>query len=402
VSQSPAANTTGVGLFTPVVVKFSELMSAATISTATIHLRANGATTDVAATVSYAGSTVTLQPSAALAGNTTYTVTISGSVTDSSGNALGSNVTWSFTTGTAQWQQTSVADFSTGTQSGTTVTNSSGGEVQLAPQFFDDFAGTALSSAWTTTPTGGGTSITSVSGSVLSIWATEVDSVQTYTNAAIEGKINFGAVPYQHFGLATSLASAAGNYWTIFSTSNTSDTLFARVNVNGTTQDLNIGALPSGFHLYRIQPIAGAFQFLVDGVVKATVSATFPTGTPLKIILSIYNGSSLQPPLQADWVRIASYPSSGTFTSSVFDATRTATWGAASWTANIPAGTTITVQTRSGNTATPDGTWSGWATVVNGNLVTSPNARYLQYQVILTTSDPTQTPTIFDISFAWS
>jgi hypothetical protein len=60
------------------------------------------------------------------------------------------------------------------------------------------------------------------------------------------------------------------------------------------------------------------------------------------------------------------------------------------------------VQTRSGNTATPDGSWSAWSSVSNGGTIASPAGRYLQYQVTLTTTDPTVTPTLFSISFTWA
>ena len=50
------------------------------------------------ATVGYAGTTATLNPSADLDTNTQYTVTVSASVTDASGNALGAADTWTFTT----------------------------------------------------------------------------------------------------------------------------------------------------------------------------------------------------------------------------------------------------------------------------------------------------------------
>jgi hypothetical protein len=409
-SQSPAAGATGVGLFSPIVVKLSELMNPATITTSTVFLQAQGSSSTVAATVSYSGSTITLTPSTALAGNTTYTATVSGSVTDASGNALGSNVSWSFTTGTAQWTQTSAADFSAGTQSDTTVTNTSGGAEQLTPAFYDDFTGTALSSAWTATATGGGTSSVTVSNSVLSVGATELDSVQTYTNAVIEGQIAFGAAPYQHFGLATGLGSVGSNSWVLFSTAGTTNTLFARVNANGSTTDVNLGALPAGFHDYQIKPVSGGFAFYVDGVLQTTINATLPSGTAMKIVLSDYNGTA-GAPLQADWVRVDSYPSTGTFTSSILDATRTATWGTINWDAILPPGTSITVQTQTSN----DGTnWSSWANVSNvsstttngvtsftGN-VASPAARYIRYQVILTTTDPTQTPIFLDLSLNWS
>jgi hypothetical protein len=216
---------------------------------------------------------------------------------------------------------------------------------------------------------------------------------------AAEGLINFAATPYQHFGLATSLSAVAGNTWAIFGTAGTTNTLFARVNANGTTQDVSLGALPAGFHDYLIKPVANGFAFYVDGALQTTITATVPNGTAMKVVLSDYSGLA---PLQADWVRIDSYPSTGTFTSAVFDATRVATWGTASWDATLPAGTGIQVLTRSGNTATPDGSWSAWVPVANGGTVASPPARYLQYEVILTTSDPTVTPTLLDITFNWT
>jgi hypothetical protein len=226
--RSPATGAAGVSPTAPVTAQFSEAMKAASITTATFRLRAVGATSDVPAKVSYSGFTATFQPTVALAANTTYQVTVSGTVTDMSGNPLGADSVWSFTTGAGQWVQTTAADFAAGSGSGTAVTNTSGGEVQLA-------------------------------------------------------------------------------------------------------------------------------------------------------------ASSL----------------SGIFASIVFDATRAATWGTASWTANVPAGTTLTVETRSGNTATPDSTWSAWAAVANGQAVASPAARYLQYRLKLTSTSLSLTPVLFDITFTW-
>ncbi len=50
----------------------------------------------------------------------------------------------------------------------------------------------------------------------------------------------------------------------------------------------------------------------------------------------------------------------GTYTSDVRDAQTVATWGAIKWQAQAPAGTRIEISTRSGNTRTPDETWSNW------------------------------------------
>jgi hypothetical protein len=342
----------------------------------------------VAASVVYNSATfiATLTPNAPLAANTTYTASITAS--DTSGTAMPAPVTWTFTTA-GSVVQTTTSDFSAGTVNGTTVTTAAGGAVQLASGFQDDFTGAALSSSWTTSAwqTGGGVT---VANSVLSVTGAEVLSTQTFANIPVEGSINFAAHPYQHFGLATDLAAFSGNYWAIFSTAGTTDTLFARVNVNGAAQDVSLGALPTGFHVYRVEPTPGAVNFYVDGVLKTTIAGSFPSGTPLKIALSSYSTDA--PGLQANWVRTMG----GTFTSSVINAGHSATWGQVNWTASVPAGTQMIVLTRSGNTATPDGTWSNWAVDTNGGTVASPAGQYLQYMVIFITTDPSATPSLTD------
>jgi hypothetical protein len=302
------------------------------------------------------------------------------------------------------WLQTTAADFNPGTQSGTTVTNTSGGEIQLAPVLSDDFTGTTLGSAWTSSSwagAGGGPASVTVSNGILSVSGAQVLSVQPFANTGAEGRVTIGAAAKEVFGLATNLSAAAGNYWAVFTTRGTTGTLYAEVNVAGTLTDVSLGNLPTGYHVYRVQPVSGGFQFSIDGVVKTKISKTFPSGTALHVVMSAFSGSP-KPALLVDWVHVLSFATSGVFTSSVFDATRTATWGTAAWTANLPAGTTLTVETSSGNTPTPDGTWSSWAPVVNGGLISSPGpARYLRYRVTLTTSDPSQTPTLYDIAFTW-
>jgi len=76
----------------------------------------------------------------------------------------------------------------------------------------------------------------------------------------------------------------------------------------------------------------------------------------------------------------------GTYTSFVRDAQTVADWGTLSWRATVPAGGRVDVFTRSGNTATPDDTWSAWSgpySAANGEEIKSPNARYLQWKTVL-------------------
>jgi hypothetical protein len=64
-----------------------------------------------------------------------------------------------------------------------------------------------------------------------------------------------------------------------------------------------------------------------------------------------------------------------------------AAWGTIRWRAQAPTGTRVDISTRSGNTRTPDETWSDWApayTNQSGSAISSPRARYLQWRAMLT------------------
>ncbi|QQS48627.1 MAG: hypothetical protein IPM66_08390 [Acidobacteriota bacterium] len=70
----------------------------------------------------------------------------------------------------------------------------------------------------------------------------------------------------------------------------------------------------------------------------------------------------------------------GTYTSMVRDAQMTAQWGRISW---VGEGA-IEFQTRSGNTAKPDSTWSDWSAVgSDAAAISSPSARFLQWRANL-------------------
>ncbi len=77
----------------------------------------------------------------------------------------------------------------------------------------------------------------------------------------------------------------------------------------------------------------------------------------------------------------------GIYESEARDAQMLATWGAIRWRGSVPKDAKIEVSTRSGNTETPDETWSAWSAAYNdaeGSAITSPKARYLQWRVVLT------------------
>ena len=59
-----------------------------------------------------------------------------------------------------------------------------------------------------------------------------------------------------------------------------------------------------------------------------------------------------------------------------------------------PAGTAIGLETRTGNTPTPDASWSDYQAVGAGGAIQSPSARYIQYRALLSTSDRHVTPSL--------
>ena len=106
-ATSPASAAVGVSVTVQPTVTFNEAMSAASISGSSFELRDATNTLVSAAVVYDAGSrSAIMTPTAPLASQSVYTLTIHGGATDprakdAAGNALAASTSWSFTTGTA-------------------------------------------------------------------------------------------------------------------------------------------------------------------------------------------------------------------------------------------------------------------------------------------------------------
>ena len=96
-STAPVNGDTGVPINRKPTVVFSEFMDPLTITTETYTLKQG--TTPVSGIVTYAGVTATFTPLSNLANNTEYTVTITTGAKDLAGNALASDFSISWTTG---------------------------------------------------------------------------------------------------------------------------------------------------------------------------------------------------------------------------------------------------------------------------------------------------------------
>jgi len=98
-STIPVNSTTGVAINRAITAIFSEAMDPLTVTKTTFTLK-QGATS-VSGTITYSNVSAVFVPASSLAYNTVYTATITTGAKDLAGNALASNYTWSFTTGTA-------------------------------------------------------------------------------------------------------------------------------------------------------------------------------------------------------------------------------------------------------------------------------------------------------------
>jgi len=122
--------------------------------------------------------------------------------------------------------------------------------------------------------------------------------------------------------------------------------------------------------------------------------------------LSISDWTLINYSLSIKAVGISRYPS-GILTSQVFDAGSAAIWGDISWGEDLsPAGVVdIVLQNRTGNSDTPDSSWNPWSSQVldsSGDLINSPDSRYIQFQTILTTAQQPYTPTLFNVTISYT
>lgn len=120
---NPADGTTGFAVNSAITITFSEAMDASSINTSTFTL-SNGAAGAV--TYDVVNMIATFTPSSSLAFSTAYAATITTGVKDAAGNAMASNYTWTFTTGSAPGTATLTWDAPTENADGTTLVDLAG------------------------------------------------------------------------------------------------------------------------------------------------------------------------------------------------------------------------------------------------------------------------------------
>jgi hypothetical protein len=303
---------------------------------------------------------------------------------------------------TQRFLDSSYTDFLSGQATLVTATKRADGELQLAGTINDDFEEPILSTRWTHhswTTVGGGPVTLNLNNGKLILGGSGILSTQPVNLVGTQAALTFSPIGYQHFGLATGLGDPRQNVWILFGTSPDGSRLLARLNIFGNILEQDLGSVPTGTHQYRIIPSTGRIDFYIDGSLVASLAAQLPSNVAYKLALSDFYGTN---PLIADWVETMDYPSSGSYLSRIFDAGQLAAWQKLAWSGNKPVGTSVVIETRTGNSPTPDESWSAWANVAPDGTILNPPARYLQYRLTLLSTVPNTTPVVDAISIEWN
>ena len=103
---------------------------------------------------------------------------------------------------------------------------------------------------------------------------------------------------------------------------------------------------------------------------------------------------------QFTWWEATEFGSSGELTSSILDASPGADIGSIDWTSAEPVGTSLYFQVRSSNDPGDLGTWS--ANITDPGCLPGVLDRYMQYKVLLGTTDPAKSAILQDVTFGSS
>jgi len=306
---------------------------------------------------------------------------------------------------------TSVSDFSQGLLI-------SGVEIRSDLQFGDgaislqrnitrlEFDSPELPTGWAprATPwTPGGTS--SISDGSLHVDGTVVyGPIAQYS--AIEFQAAFGGSTFQYVGFAAD--SDVNTPWFNVGMGQQTDQVYARrMSTGQSTVEVGLGAdLLNTPHVYRIEWTPTEVRWYVDGALRHTDAAIAAAAAQMSLtpVMSEFNaGDGVA--LVVDFIQTEQYSanSTGSFNSRVFDAGQPSSWGALTLTidSTTPTGTTLQIAVRTGDTNTPDGTWSSWVSITQGQVTSVPPARYAQYQLQLDTTDQRISPIVQSVTIEY-
>lgn len=305
-------------------------------------------------------------------------------------------------------------DFNAGNiSSGLFVSASQDGEIILKPgNLSTEFSSLPSATNWDNfTWATGGTSIVTA-GKLLvngSRYNTTPGATVFGPGSAIEFAAVFGMAGAQHigFGSGTDATGTGGIYngqdaWAMFSTGTGYPQLAARTFDGITTSDIVIpGDYIGTAHIYRIEwTVAGNFNYYIDGKLVYAENTLF-ISAPMRPAISDFTNDTI--PLTVDWIHLSPYSTTpAIFTSRIFDATVLKDWGIATWTAEIPAGTSLALSQRQGNSPVPDASWTDFKSIAHTGEIVGGTSRYIQYRAVFSTSMTAFTPVLKDFGITCS
>jgi hypothetical protein len=283
-----------------------------------------------------------------------------------------------------------------------TYIGESNGEVSLTPTVGAEFSASRLPAEWTGVlwQTGGAFEVADgrlrVDGArVGTCNPTAVPDCEAGTygpGRSLLYAATFTGDPFQHAGFGVKFEDQTPR--AVFTT-DSNGALHAQ-SVGGTGVVVNTpldSALLGTPHRFRIDWAPSRVDYWVDDVQVA--SHPVAINGPLRPVAgSDFN--TLGGDIVVDWIRMTPYASAGSFLSRVFDAHATVEWHTVTWHEVKPAGTGLTISVRTGDTPTPDPTWTGFVTIPTPGPITG-TSRYVQYRAELTTADVSRTPELTDI-----
>ncbi len=152
----------------------------------------------------------------------------------------------------------------------------------------------------------------------------------------------------------------------------------------------------SGSTVYKINPDETVQSFVAQADEQFLSLALDPAGS------AVYAGTGTVGSVYKIAANAASgLPLKGSFQSTVHDTGGKSRWGTLAWTVDTPINSSVTLQTRTGDVERPDDSWSPWSAVYtrsSGQTVTSPSARFIQYQALLSGPVAEVAPKLRDVS----
>jgi uncharacterized repeat protein (TIGR01451 family) len=174
---------------------------------------------------------------------------------------------------------------------------------------------------------------------------------------------------------------------------------------DGPMADVDIDPDPdkTRFHVFRIEWEPEVTRYYINGALQATILSSTQVVTSWVFLYhqtpSFYGST----PTDIDWVRAGQYVGSGTYTSCPQDVGQKVRWDTLAWDATVPSTTTLAFRVR---TSMDGANWSDWS----DPLSPSPNnippalafARYLQYRVEMSTTNPMWSPEVREVVLSYS